>query len=175
MASAYNYQSDQAPDAFKEEEARRERALRRAMDPTAVVEFPDEPVEDDLEDQLEESHAPVEDDATKMENMNPAPQRVDPPPPRPVKRHSVTLSCDLLTVQLEVDEVSIDIENQSIGLLIPSGTDIMPKVQGEFKLTARGTTYDVIYAGARMKIESLGSLLVSFVARKLENDQDGQS
>lgn len=174
MASAHNYQSDQAPDAFKEEEAKREAALRRARNPATAVEFPEQPTEDDLETQLEVSHEPVpeveEDDIEKMEHMEPEPQRVTAPPPRPAKRHSVKLASDELTVVLEVDEVSIDQANQSLGLLIPSGTDLMPKVGGEFKLTARGTEYDVLYAGARMNIESLGSLLVSFVMRKVEDD-----
>jgi len=166
--SKVDHKEEEAPSAFREQEARLAAALRKAEGSTAETAKeiePSEELEKALNPEPEPSKVPA---AVPSFTLSPREE-----PPR--KMHKVILSADTLTIHFEVLEVNVDQENSAIALLLPAGFDLRPELECAFKLTVRGTVFDVFYAGSRMQLASLGGLLISFVARKVEDDQDRTS
>jgi len=174
MNSDVDHCEDQAPEAFKEQEARLKAALDRAAGKSPVFVEPAEGDEDDLADELDEA---------SRSTSSPEPETLVPSGPRrlesaitPMKaKHQVTLRHPSLRISFMAFEVTVDEESSSIALVIPLDIDITPKVLEEYQLTVRGTVYDVVFAGAKTPVPALGGLLIAFTARKVEDDQERKS
>lgn len=157
-----SHQEDNAPDAFKEQEARLQRALQGSKNRDDAEQEAEEP------DEVEELGSLLNPDEEAQAPKDPSPP---PRPSKPVKkRKQVTIDTGDLKITFPVNEVTMDPENSAISLFLADDTDVVPKMQGEFKLTTKGQTFEVVFAGSRVNVPAAGGLIVSFVARKLEDD-----
>lgn len=170
-AAEVDPREDEAPEAFKEQDARLQAALDRASKKTPVFVEPAEGDEGDLDEELEESLNPTPDPVRQPSQARA--QEVKPSAPKP--KHQVTLKHPALKVSFMAFEVTVDDESSSITLIVPDDIDITPKVLEDYQLTVRGTVYDVVFAGAKTPVPSLGGLLIAFTARKVEDDQERKS
>lgn len=162
---------DEAPEAFKEQDARLQAALARASGKSPVFVEPAEGDERELDAELEESLSPTPEPVWPQTQAKP--QEIKPRAPKP--KHQVTLKHPALKLSFMAFEVTVDDESSSITLIIPDDIDITPKVLEDYQLTVRGTVFDVVFAGAKTPVPSLGGLLIAFTARRVDDDQERKS